>query len=120
MKSQNRLHSFRNAFRGIGILLRHEPNARIHLVISTIVVAAGFYFQIKISEWAILLVAICMVITTEIINTSIENLCDRITAETDPDIRNIKDIAAAAVLLTSIFAVIIGILIFWPYVFYQV
>ncbi|MCA6073668.1 diacylglycerol kinase [Fulvivirga sedimenti] len=117
MKSKNRLHSFRYAFQGIFQILMREPNARIHLAISFLVVILGFYFRISVSEWLFLLLAMCMVFCAEIFNTAIEYLCDRITLEQDEMIRNVKDLAAAAVLVAALFAVITGVLVFWPYIF---
>lgn len=91
-----------------------QTNIRIQswLFISTIILS--FVVQINRFEWFIILVISAMVFAMEMINTAIELLCDKITMDHDEDIRRIKDIAAGAVLTTSIFAVITGTLIFVP------
>lgn len=105
--------SFKNAFRGIGLVFR-EPNFLIQLTIGIIAVAAGFLFQISHNEWLALIIVSGIVLAAECFNTSIENLCDVIQPEKDKKIRMIKDISAGAVLITAIGAAATGVLIFLP------
>lgn len=84
----------------------------IHFSISTIVIALGFYLDLPLIEWSILILCIGIVLAAEAFNTCIEYLCDRITTEYDPLIGKIKDISAAGVLITSIMAAVAGLLIF--------
>ncbi|MBC7653927.1 MAG: diacylglycerol kinase family protein, partial [Oligoflexus sp.] len=65
-------------------------------------------------EWLAVILVIGLVFITEIINTSIENIADFISPERHPKIKVIKDLAAAAVILSAIVSVIIGLLIFLP------
>ena len=58
--------------------------------------------------------SISAVLTTETINSSIEELADRVTLEKDPMVKKVKDMAAGAVLITAIASLIIGCLIFIP------
>lgn len=111
---RDRIKSFKHAFAGFKILLKEEHNARIHLTAAILVLLAGFYFEISPTEWIALTLCICGVITTEIINSAIENLADTITTEYHPLIKKAKDLGAAAVLLTSISSIIIGGIIFVP------
>ncbi len=108
---------FRDAFNGIGILIRSERNFQIHLVAFVLAISAGFYFDIRLKEFGAILFVSAMVFSLEAINTAIEKLCDEVTEERKESIRIIKDIAAGAVLIAAIFALAIGILIFFPYVF---
>ena len=112
---EKRLASFRYAFRGIAGLFQTQFNAKIHLVAVVVVVAAGFYFNVSATEWCILLLAIMAVLVTEGLNTALEWLCDRIAIGHDEVIARVKDVAAGSVLLAAILAVVIGILIFLPY-----
>ena len=107
--------SFACALRGIAVLLRTQMNARIHLLATVLVVAAGFVFRISRGEWVPLAFAIGIVWIAEAVNTSIEALADRITRENDDAIRRTKDVAAGAVLLAAITAAIIGLLILGPH-----
>jgi diacylglycerol kinase len=63
------LRSFRYAFAGIGYVLRTQRNARVHLTIIVLVIAAGFFFRVSAVEWAILALAMGMVFSAEMINT---------------------------------------------------
>jgi diacylglycerol kinase (ATP) len=107
--------SFACALRGIAVLLRTQMNARIHLLATVLVVAAGFMFRISRGEWVPLAFAIGIVWIAEAVNTAIEALADRITRENDDAIRRAKDVAAGAVLLAAITAAIIGLLILGPH-----
>ncbi len=111
---KKRLKSFRYAFQGLKALLIEEHNARIHFVVAFIVVAAGVVFKLRPYEWIAVIFAIGVVITTEILNSAIENLCDFITPERNEKIKKIKDLAAAGVLISAISAGIIGLIVFLP------
>lgn len=108
------LKSFRDAFNGIGILIRTERNFQIHLVAFVLVIAAGFYYNIKMRHFGVILLVSGLVFSLEAINTAIEKLCNEVTEERKESIRIIKDISAGAVLIASLFAVVIAVLIFLP------
>ena len=109
------LKPFRDAYNGIGILLRSERNFQIHLAAFVLAIGAGFYFDIRLKEFGTILLVSALVFSLEGINTAIEKLCDEVTEERKESIRVIKDISAAAVLIAAIFSIIIGIIIFLPY-----
>lgn len=111
---RSRLLSFKYAFNGLRILFTEEHNARIHLVISTIVIISGILLNISSTEWLIILVLIALVLSLEIINSAIEYLCDLISPEWHKTIKKIKDLSAAAVLVAAIISVACGIIIFVP------
>lgn len=111
------IHRFAVAFRGIWIFFTKETHARVLLVIAIAVTIAGFYFNITVSEWISICLTIGLVIGAEALNSALEKLCDVVQPAQDSRIADIKDIAAGAVLFCSIIAVIIGILIFQPYIF---
>ena len=113
-KIGDRLKSFRYAFNGIRILFSTEHNAWIHLSAALSVIIAGIAIKISISEWVAVLIAIGMVFTAEAINTSIEKLSDFVSAEKQKSIKEVKDLAAAGVLISSITALLIGLLVFLP------
>lgn len=113
---KQRLKSFGHAVDGFIYLLRTQPNARIHLAATIVVVALGFSFGVSRSDWFWLIAAITAVWAAEAFNTAVEQLGDAITRETHPLIGRAKDCAAAAVLLTSLGATAIGVIVFWPHV----
>jgi len=106
--------SFRNAFSGIATLLKLERNARIHLVILVLVIAAGVLLKISPAHWIAVSLAAGFVIAAEAFNTSIEALCDAVKPEFDPGIRKAKDLAAAGVLISAIASVVTGLIVFVP------
>ncbi len=109
-----RLRSFAFAQEGLKYLIKNEPNARIHIIISLMVIIAGFAFDISSSEWFVIVISIGLVIGFEIINTSIEKLADHVSPKWNEDIKVVKDLGAAAVLITALAAFIIGLIIFIP------
>lgn len=108
------LKSFAFAFNGLGILLREEHNARIHLVAAICAILLGFYFDISTLEWVVVCFAIGSVFAAEAFNSALEKMADFVTTEIHPQIKRIKDLAAGAVLITAIAALAVGLLIFIP------
>lgn len=112
-----RLKSFKYAFNGLKILIQEEHNARVHFFIALIVIVLGFIYSISIIEWMIVIFAIGFVIALELLNTAIEQIANFISPEKHESIKKIKDIAAAAVLISTITSVLIGFIVFLPKIF---
>lgn len=110
----HRIKSFRYAFNGLKILWKEEHNARIHVVFVLLVILTGLILNVNSSDWISLVFAMGLVITVEIINSSIENLADFASPQIHPHIKKIKDLSAAAVLISAITALIIGLIVFVP------
>ena len=111
---KKRIKSFRYAFAGLRVLFREEHNSRIHAFAAICVVIAGFVFRISAYEWIAVTIVIGMVLCAETINSSLERTADFVKAERDDRKRDIKDLGAAAVLLTALAAAIVGLIIFLP------
>ena len=110
-----RIRSIGHAINGIKIVLSTQHNAWIHAVATLVVIFAGFYFAVSNSEWIWLIVAIVMVWVAEALNTAFELLCDVASPEFHPIVKQSKDVAAGAVLVSAIGSVIIGLIVFFPY-----
>ena len=110
-----RWSTFRVAFSGIAFLLRTQVNARWHLLATVAVVTLGLVLKISRIEWLAILLATALVWVGEALNTALEQACDAITRERHPLIGRAKDVAAGAVLLAAIFAGVIGLIVFIPY-----
>ncbi|GGB50155.1 diacylglycerol kinase family protein [Fictibacillus barbaricus] len=104
--------SFIFAFSGIVTTFKSEQNFRIHTMVSVIVIGLAIALDFSIERFIILLIVIGLVLSLELVNTAIEKTVDLITKEYHPLAKKAKDAAAGAVLVFSIFAVIIGILLF--------
>jgi undecaprenol kinase len=115
-KKGSLLKSFYYAYCGIKHVCMMERNMKIHLVAASIVIAAGAYFQISRMEWLVLLLVIAGVLALEAMNSAIEATVDLVTTKRHPLAKIAKDTAAGAVLLFTIFAVVIGCIIFVPYI----
>ena len=109
-----RLKSFTYAFAGLKVLFKEEHNAWIHLFATVCVLVVGILLKISPLEWVAVVFAIGLVFGFEIINTSVENIADFICPEWDDRIKRIKDLAAAAVLVSAITAAIVGLIVFVP------
>jgi diacylglycerol kinase len=116
MKSffHSRKISFGHAWEGLVYMIRTQPNAQIELVFTILVLALSILFNLSMVEWLFILSAIFVVIITEVLNTAIEKSMDKITREFDKEVKIIKDISAAAVLLSVVYALVIGGLILIP------
>jgi diacylglycerol kinase len=108
------LDGFRHAFGGLWYAIKTQRNMRIHLAIAGAVLVLGLYLQVSWLEWAILALTIGFVLVAEMFNTVAEAAMDAATPYYHPLIKIAKDVAAGAVLLTSITAVFVGLLILGP------
>lgn len=104
--------SLRFSLAGLYQILRSERNARIHLVLAIVALAAGMLMGVSNVELAAIFFAIIIVFFAEIVNTVVEKTLDLIDTNHRPEIKLIKDMAAGAVLVTSIGAFVIGVAIF--------
>ncbi len=107
--------SFLYAIRGLIKTFKEEQNFKIQTIAGIIVVCLGFYFEINKLEWIILILVMGIVLIMEILNSAIERVADVLKPRIDTYVKEIKDIMAAAVMLSAIISVIIGLLIFIPY-----
>lgn len=109
-----RVKSFKYAFEGLKTLFVEEHNARIHAVAAVVVITFGFVLNISAGEWFFLVAVMSLVFICELFNTSLEALADFVSPEKHPQIKKVKDLAAAAVLISAISALVTGIIIFLP------
>lgn len=113
-KIQKRVRSFGYAFKGLAHVFRTQPNMQIHVVLFLIAIFMGFFFNISKAEWLAIISVSGLVFALEAVNTAIEKYLDKNYPEKDKTTGQIKDIAAAAVLIGAIAAFIAGVIIFLP------
>ena len=113
---KKRIASFQNAWKGILHGFKSEVHFRFHVLAAIIAIALAVFFKITRIEWMIVLLCIAAVLSSELLNTAVERICDRITKDRDPLIGNAKDLAAGSVLIISAITLIIGAIIFTPYI----
>lgn len=115
---KERVHtiSFVHAWHGVVFAFKTQPNFRFHLFVALLVVVAGFYFNIGTLEWVILAFTIMTVLVAETINTALEQVVDLLTDKYHLNAMHAKDVAAGMVLVSVVFAIIVGCIIFIPHV----
>ena len=111
------LQSFSYALKGIKACFVSEANFKIHTAFAAMAFLLALLFHVSLQQWAALLFCVALVLTTEMINTAIEKLCDVVHTGLHPQIKIVKDIAAGAVLVAACCSVIIGAIIFLPLIF---
>jgi len=107
--------SFKCAFRGIRYAIVHERNFQIEIISAAFVIALILIFDIKSWEAVVLFSMIMWILVVELVNTVLERVVDILKPRIHPYVRLIKDMMAAVVLISAVFASIIGIIIFYPY-----
>lgn len=107
--------SFRYAFKGLGKIFKEEQNLRFQFFAALAVLPLGAVFGISKIEWAILILSITLVIAMEVVNSAVERISDVLKPRLNGYVKEIKDIMAAGVMIASLSAVIIGLIVFWPY-----
>jgi|GEM_PF-1132566 len=110
--------SFYYALMGIKEVFEREQNIKIQLILAFIVIFYGITLHVGKVEFALLILAIAQVVSLEVINTAFEMYLDEREKTQSEEISIIKNILAASVLLSAVFAVIVGLIIFLPYIYY--
>lgn len=111
------VNSFKYAFQGLYHALKEGRNFRIQAIVGIIVIFLAWLLGFTRFEWALLLITISLVLTAELLNTVIELVVDIAVKEKIlPKAKTAKDVAAASVLLISIFAAIVGLVLFIPHI----
>jgi diacylglycerol kinase (ATP) len=108
------IRSFGYAFKGLGHAVKTQPNFRVHLVASILVVSMGYALHIAVNEWQWIILCMAMVLMAELFNTALEFLVDLVSPEYNELAGHVKDIAAGAVVIAVLFAVVTGAIIFLP------
>ncbi|MEO6166866.1 MAG: diacylglycerol kinase family protein [Chitinophagales bacterium] len=114
-KSTNILQKLYNAFNGILIPYRSEVSIRIQTAVVLAGTVLGFYLHIGRTDWLFLIVAAALLLITECLNTALEKLVDLVSPGYHEIAGKVKDIAAGAVFLAGSAALIISLLVFFPY-----
>ena len=110
---KSRFNSLINALRGVGLVWKEERNFSIILFFAILALTIGYYFNFTLTEYSICAVIITVVLVAEMINTAVEDICNKMQPNQDPVIGRIKDISSGAVLISSIGAGIAGLLVFF-------
>ncbi len=106
------LRSFRAAGRGIVICLCTEAHFRFHLVAAVLVLLIAPLYKLQAAEYGILLLTFAMVMSAEVVNTALERVVDLNEPGYSQKVAVVKDLAAGAVLISAVFAALIGAVFF--------
>ena len=113
-KTRKKGPGFRFAWSGILYFFKSQQNARIHAMIRLAVIVLGLWLELSHTEWLLVIFCIGMVFGAELFNTAIELLTDLVSPDYHPKAGKVKDVAAAAVLISAITSAVIGLIIFMP------
>jgi diacylglycerol kinase len=117
---QKTLKSFHDSLKGLKSVLKEERNFKIEILAAAVVLLVVLYFHFQIYEMIPILICIFLVLSAEIINTVVEDVCDKIEPQHDRIIGKIKDMMAAYVLVTVLGSVVVGVLVFYSHFYYQI
>lgn len=115
IKFKRLLKSFTYAFKGLVKTFREEQNLKIQSSLAFIAVVFGVYFKIGKMEWVALMIVIFMVLMMELLNSAVERVADVLKPRINSYVKEIKDIMAAVVLVSAMAAIVVGLIIFVPY-----
>ncbi|MBI2034852.1 MAG: diacylglycerol kinase family protein [Candidatus Levybacteria bacterium] len=107
--------SFGFAFEGLRFAWKKDQNLRVHTIVAIVVIVASIILKVSTVEKSILGVMIILVISAEMVNSAIEQMVDLITKEHRMEAKLAKDVASGMVFVTAVGSVIVGMLIFFPY-----
>lgn len=109
--------SFSYAVRGLRKTFKEEQNLRVQSMVGAAVIFLSIVLGLNRIEFSIIIFLVVLVLLMELANSAVERIADLLKPRIDTYVKEIKDIMAAAVLLASAMSVLIGTLIFWPYIF---
>lgn len=112
--------SLKYAFRGLSYAIKNEKNFQNELIVAILVIIAMVYFNVTKTEAVVLFMTIMAVLIMELLNTAMERVIDILKPKIHPYAKLVKDLMAASVLLMSLLAVILGLIIFIPYLIQEV
>ena len=115
MKIKRLFLSFRDAGRGVKAVFLSEQNFRLQVLVSALVGWASYFFPLSKVERIVIILLIFLVLVLELLNSAVERLVDIFKPRLFQQVEVIKDIMAAVVLSASLSAIIIGVMVFWPY-----
>ena len=110
------LKSIKYSFDGLFYAYRYEQSLWLHAIAVLIAVGLGIFFRIKISEWAIIFIALGIILALELLNTAIEAAVDLTTTKIHPLAKIAKDCGSAASFVMSIVSFVISLFVFGPYI----
>ncbi|MBU1126650.1 MAG: diacylglycerol kinase [Patescibacteria group bacterium] len=107
--------SFRYAFHGLYLIAKGEQSFRVQLLIGTVVIILVVVFPLEAWERILMILMVSAVLVLEVINSIFERISDALKPRLHPMVKEVKDMMAGAVLLTSVTAVVVAVLIFYSY-----
>jgi len=110
--------SFGYALKGLTKAFKEEQNLQIQITVAFVVLVLAAVWDVNRFEWIILVLVIGLVLLMELANSAVERMTDILKPRLDHYVKEIKDITAAAVMVASLVAVVVGIMVFWPYLFF--
>ncbi len=108
-------HSIKYSIEGLVYAYRYEQSLWIHAIATIFSICLGIIFRIKLSEWAIVFIALGSILAMELVNTAIEAAVDLVTLEIHPLAKIAKDCGSAASFILSLVAIVISLFVFGPY-----
>lgn len=116
VKIKKIVNSFKNALNGFVFMFRREQNVKIELTAMFLVIITMIIARVQTWEAVVLVMMISSVLILETLNTALEQLINMLKPRVHPKAKILKDLMATSVLLASVASVVVGLLIFWPYI----
>ena len=114
LRSVSLLRSFGFALEGVSYLIRTQRSAQIEIVIGVVVIVVATWLRISALEWAVLVLAMALVLALEALNTAIELAVTLASPQRHPLAKAAKDVAAAMVLIAAVGAAMVGVIVLGP------
>ena len=109
------LRTFKYSLAGLMYAYKNEQSMWIHAIGSLFTITLGFIYHLKLSEWAIVFIALGVILASELINTAIEAAVDLCTLEIHPLAKIAKDCGSAATFVLTLVSIVICLFVFVPY-----
>jgi len=114
VKTRSLSESFKCAVGGVRHVLYTERNMRIHFLAAALVLVTAALLKVALVELACLVIAISLVLISELANTALELVCDMVCSTREMRVKSVKDIGAGAVLVSATSAAVVGIAVLGP------
>lgn len=109
------LRTFKYSLAGLAYAYKNEQSMWIHAIGSLFTIVLGFIYHLSLSDWAIIFIALGVILASELINTAIEAAVDLCTLEIHPLAKIAKDCGSAATFVLTLVSIVICLFVFVPY-----
>lgn len=114
LNTKSVLNVIKYSLNGIKVYIQDGKSFILYAFCTLLEIICGFLFKVNGLEWILIICMLGVILSVEILNTAIENVCDALTKEYNPYIKAAKDCGSGATFVIFIVMCFLNVIIFLP------